>query len=94
MSTSTFGSMLIAVICCTAAVDEYRLNTRLWMRISKVSQVLVPSPFGDLRVQIFSVFVGMRTGPRQLSVGFFSAAVALRSAQTEQREGEKRGGTR
>lgn len=53
---------------------------RLWMRISKRSQVLVPSPQGDLRVTILSFLVGRRTGPDTLS--FFSTAPFFRSAQT------------
>lgn len=36
---------------------------RLWMRISKQSQVLEPSPQGVLRVVILRVLVGRRTGP-------------------------------
>lgn len=64
---------------------------RLWMRISKVSQVLEPSPQGVLRVVIFRVLVGRRTGPltrRSLdlarstsSVQTFSRASTLREVR-------------
>lgn len=40
---------------------------RLWMRISYISQVLLPSPLGVLRVEIFRVLVGSLTGPLTLS---------------------------
>jgi hypothetical protein len=53
---------------------------RLWMRISKRSQVLVPSPQGDLRVVMRSTLVGMRTGPLTLSC--LSLAPRMRSAHT------------
>ena len=36
---------------------------RLWIRISKVSQVLLPSPQGVFLVVTFRLFVGRRTGP-------------------------------
>jgi hypothetical protein len=36
---------------------------RLWTRISYLSQVLEPSPQGDLRVTTCRVLVGRRTGP-------------------------------
>ena len=45
------------------------------MRISKRSHVFVPSPHGDLRVVIFSVFVGMRTGPLTLMLSFLARAI-------------------
>lgn len=47
-----------------AVMEEVRSMTRLWMRISKRSQVLEPSPQGDLRVVIRRTLVGMRAGPR------------------------------
>lgn len=49
-------------------------------RISKRSQVLVPSPHGDLRVVMCSTLVGMRTGPFTLRC--FSLAPRMRSAHT------------
>merc|ERR1719409_1449726 len=56
-STSTPGSMEMLVICLTISDGECRSIRRLWMRISKRSHVLVPSPQGDLRVVMRSVFV-------------------------------------
>lgn len=50
------------------------------MRISKRSQVLVPSPQGDLRVVMRSTLVGMRTGPFTLSC--LSLAPRIRSPHT------------
>jgi hypothetical protein len=55
--------------------------TRLCTRISQRSQVLVPSPQGDLRTVRRSTLVGMRTGPRTLRP-FSSRAPLMRSAQT------------
>ena len=55
--------------------------TRLCTRISQRSQVLVPSPQGDLRTVRRSTLVGMRTGPRTLRP-FSSRAPLIRSAQT------------
>ena len=49
-------------------------------RISKRSQVLVPSPQGDLRVVMPRILVGMRTGPFTLRC--FSLAPRIRSADT------------
>ena len=71
-STSTPGSMLIEVICLTISPGDFKSITRLWMFISKRSQVLVPSPFGALRVVILSFLVGRRTGPETLR--FFCCA--------------------
>ncbi|CAH0369787.1 unnamed protein product [Pelagomonas calceolata] len=79
-STSTPDSMGIDVICFTTSDGEWRSMTRLWMRISKRSHELVPSPQGDLRVVMRSFFVGMRTGP--LTFNFLSTAPLLRLAQT------------
>ena len=42
--------------------DLFRKRT-LWMRISNLSQVLVPSPQGDLRQVMRRCLVGRRTGP-------------------------------
>lgn len=71
---------LIEVICLTTSAGECRSMRRLWMRISKRSQVLVPSPQGDLRVVMRSTLVGMRTGPLTLSC--LSLAPRIRSAHT------------
>merc|ERR1712139_647013 len=79
-STSTPGSMLMLVICLTISDGECRSMRRLWMRISKRSQVLVPSPQGDLRVVMLRILVGMRTGP--LHMRRLSLAPLMRSAHT------------
>merc|ERR1719330_1394931 len=68
-STSTPGSMEMDVICFTTSDGECKSIKRLWIRISQQSQVLVPSPFGDLRTVILSLRVGRRTG-QQLAVPF------------------------
>merc|ERR1719198_2929193 len=83
-STSTPGSIEIDVICLTTSEGEWRSINLLWIRISKRSQVFVPSPHGDFRVQIRSVFVGIRTGPATWR--FFSLAPAIKSAQTFSRD--------
>merc|ERR1712167_306495 len=70
--------MLMEVICFTVSDGECKSMTRLWMRISKRSHVLVPSPHGDLWVMMRKVFVGMRTGPLQRSR--LSLAPLIRSA--------------
>merc|ERR1712060_826879 len=62
-STSTPGSIWMDVICFTISDGECRSMRRLWMRISNLSYVLVPSPLGALRVTILRRFVGRRTGP-------------------------------
>lgn len=64
---------------------------RLWMRSSKVSQVLEPSPQGVLRVVTLRFLVGRRTGPLTLrplerarsrsSVQTFSRAWTLREVR-------------
>jgi hypothetical protein len=86
-STSTPASMLI-MICFTTSVGAFRSISRLWMRISNISQVLLPSPHGVFRVVTFRVFVGRRTGPltrrfldlarSRSSVHTFSSEVTLR----------------
>jgi hypothetical protein len=50
------------------------------MRSWKRSQVLVPSPQGDLRTVSLRVFVGMRTGP--FTLRSFYLAPRMRSAHT------------
>jgi len=53
---------------------------RLWMRISHLSHVWVPSPHGDFRTGTRSLFVGSGTGPVILTPVFW--AMALSSSQT------------
>ena len=79
-STSTPGSMLIEVICFTISDGECKSMMRLWIRISKRSQVLVPSPQGLFRVVNRKTLVGSRTGPDTCRL--FSTAPRFRSAQT------------
>ncbi|EEY59709.1 uncharacterized protein PITG_12299 [Phytophthora infestans T30-4] len=79
-STSTPGSIEIDVICLTMSEGACRSMIRLWMRISKRSHVLVPSPQGDLRVVRRRILVGRRTGPDTFR--FLSTAPRLRSAHT------------
>ena len=55
------------------------------MRGTHLSQVLVPSPQGDLRVVMCSTLVGMRTGP--FTLRRLSLAPLIRSAHTAGREG-------
>lgn len=58
--------------------------SRLWMRISYLSQVLEPSPQGDLRVTMWRVLVGRRTGP--LTVSDLERARSISSWHTFSRE--------
>uniref|UniRef100_K3WYR3 Uncharacterized protein n=1 Tax=Globisporangium ultimum (strain ATCC 200006 / CBS 805.95 / DAOM BR144) TaxID=431595 RepID=K3WYR3_GLOUD len=79
-STSTPGSIEIDVICLTMSDGACKSMMRLWMRISKRSQVLVPSPHGDLRVVKRKILVGRRTGPDTFK--FLSTAPRFKSAHT------------
>lgn len=79
-STSTPGSMEMEVICLTISEGEWRSMRRLWMRISKRSQVSEPLPQGDLRVVMRRTLVGRRTGPLTLSC--LSLERWIRSEQT------------
>lgn len=79
-STSTPGSMLIEVICLTTSLGECKSMMRLWTRIWKRSQVLLPSPQGVLRVVMRSTLVGHLTGPLTRSFCFF--APEIKSAHT------------
>lgn len=62
-STSTPVSKFIEVTCLTNSLGECKSMMRLWTRIWNLSQVLLPSPQGVLRVVIRSTLVGQRTGP-------------------------------
>jgi hypothetical protein len=86
-STSTPGSIVMAVIFLTVSVGALRSMMRLWMRISKRSHVLEPSPHGVLRVVMRSVRVGRRTGPDTLPLRPLSSAWRLRSEHTAARGG-------
>jgi len=67
-------------ICLTTSEEVKISMTRLWILISKRSQVLVPSPQGDLRVVMRKTLVGMRAGPLTLTPS--SLAPRMRSALT------------
>lgn len=47
---------------------------RLWIRISYLSNVAVPSPHGDFRVVTFSFFVGSGIGPLIVIPDFFASS--------------------
>ena len=74
------GGDLMDVICLTTSAGACMSMRRLWIFISKQSQVLVPSPQGDLRVVMRRRLVGMRTGP--FTLRFFSLEPLMRSAHT------------
>ena len=56
--------MVMLVIFLTVSGVAIKSIIRLWIRISKRSQVLLPSPQGVLRVVMCNTLVGKRTGPR------------------------------
>ena len=58
---------------------EWRSIRRLWMRSWKRSQVLVPSPRGDLRTVRRRVLVGMRTGPFTLRRFSLAPRIGIRA---------------
>ena len=92
MATSTWteASIWMVVMLLTTSIGLWvnrsrkryatRSITLLWILISRCSQVLVPSPQGDLRVVIRRNLVGIRTGPATLT--FLLRAIRLISAQT------------
>lgn len=65
-STSTPGSITMVVMSRIANMEQVKSTTRLWIRISKRSQVLEPSPQGVLRVVIRKTLVGILAGPLTL----------------------------
>lgn len=62
-STSTEESILKVVISLTTEDGHMMSITLLWIFITYLSQVLVPSPQGDFLVVILKTFVGILTGP-------------------------------
>lgn len=78
-STSTPASMLM-MICLTTSVGAFKSISLLWILISNISHVLLPSPAGDLRVVILRILVGSRTGP--LTRRFLDLARSRSSVQT------------
>lgn len=73
------------MICLTTSAGACISIRRLWILISNRSQVLVPSPQGDLRVVMVRHLVGMRTGP--FTLRFFSLEPLIRSAHTAAEQG-------
>lgn len=67
-------------ICLTTSDEALRSMSRLWIFISKQSQVLEPSPQGVFRVVILRTLVGIRTGP--LTRRSLSLARLMRSVET------------
>ena len=65
--TSTPGSNLNEVTSLTSSDGQNKSITLLWILISYLSQVLVPSPHGLFLVVILRVLVGIRTGPLTLN---------------------------
>ena len=62
-STSTEEAILKVVISLTTEDGHMISITLLWIFISYLSQVLVPSPHGDFLVVTLRIFVGILTGP-------------------------------
>ena len=62
-STSTEESILKVVMSLTTEDGHITSITLLWILISYLSQVLVPSPHGDFLVVTLKIFVGILTGP-------------------------------
>merc|ERR1719261_1036553 len=75
-STSTEESILKVVISFTTEDGHMISITLLWILISYLSQVLVPSPHGDFLVVILRIFVGILTGPL-VSYPLFLALVII-----------------
>jgi len=63
-SMSTEAPILKEVMSLMTEIGHMISMTLLWMRISYLSQVLVPSPQGDFLVVILRILVGILTGPR------------------------------
>ena len=70
---------LARILCAQQARTSHSIS-RLWMRISYMSQVLLPSPQGVLRVVTFRCLVGRRTGP--LTRRSFERARSISSLHT------------
>lgn len=79
-----YSAMHKDTICFTVSAALWRSMTRLCTLISYLSQVFDPSPHGVLRVVIFRIFVGMRTGPFTFSSE--SRARRIRSPHTTQKK--------
>merc|ERR1719393_624371 len=60
---STEAAILKAVMSLMTATGQMMSITLLWIRISYLSQVLVPSPQGDFLVVTLKILVGILTGP-------------------------------
>ena len=62
-ATSIDESILKVVMSLTTDDGQWISITRLWILISNLSQVLVPSPHGDFLVVTLKIFVGILNGP-------------------------------
>ena len=62
-ATSIDESILNVVISFTTEDGQWISITLLWILISYLSQVLVPSPHGDFLVVILRILVGILNGP-------------------------------
>jgi len=63
------------MIACRTFSFEGRSISLLWIRISYLSKVAVPSPHGDFRVVTFSFFVGSGTGPAIVIPDFLASSL-------------------
>jgi hypothetical protein len=80
LNTPDFASEMIHQNLASDAKTWWGVEVGATHRISSLSQVLVPSPHGDLRVVMSRRLVGMRTGPFTFSC--LSLAPRIRSAHT------------
>jgi len=64
------------MLCRTLSLEGKSINL-LWIRISYLSNVAVPSPQGDFLVVTFSFFVGSGTGPEIVIPDFFAISLIV-----------------
>src|SRR5918995_2969725 len=79
-SIYTSSGIFKRISCLMALSSAPTSITRLWIRISYLSYVLVPWPAGDFLVTTLSFFVGSGCGPRNLIPVF--SPIPLISLQT------------
>ena len=65
----------MVVISLTTEAGLFKSMIRLWILISNLSQVLVPSPQGDFLVLTVKTLVGSLTGPLTRRSFFFAPAI-------------------
>ena len=80
-SMSTEAAILKAVMSLMTATGQMMSITLLWIRISYLSQVLVPSPQGDFLVVTLKILVGILRGPLVSYPSSFPLALLTSSAQ-------------